>query len=143
MHEQFDLVLVLGVLYHLRYPLLGLEIVADKARKLLALQTLTAPGNEVVQPPADLSFDERSVLAEPGWPRLAFIEHSFAGDPTNWWVPNRACVEAMLRAVGLDVVGRPGDELYVCEVPPGRRRSDQFAALLGAFSGSSGTDRRR
>ena len=41
--EQFDLVLFLGVLYHLRHPLLALDLLAEKARRLLALQTLTKP----------------------------------------------------------------------------------------------------
>ena len=32
---------------------------------------------------------------------MHFVEHRYAGDPTNWWVPNRACAEAMLRSAGL------------------------------------------
>ena len=31
-------------------------------------------------------------------PRLSFIERRYAGDDTNWWVPNRACTKAMLRS---------------------------------------------
>jgi tRNA (mo5U34)-methyltransferase len=45
---------------------------------------------------------------------LHFIEHSYAGDPTNWWVPNRACVEAMLRSAGFDIVERAEEEVFVC-----------------------------
>jgi tRNA (mo5U34)-methyltransferase len=44
-----------------------------------------------------------------------FIEHRLAGDPTNWWIVDTACLEAMLRSAGLRVVERPGHELYVCE----------------------------
>ena len=29
---------------------------------------------------------------EPGYPKMHFIEHRYADDPTNWWAPNRACV---------------------------------------------------
>src|ERR671918_1639041 len=47
--EQFDLVLFMGVLYHLRHPLLALEIVADRVGGRLVLQTLTMPGG----PPAE------------------------------------------------------------------------------------------
>lgn len=40
--------------------------------------------------------------------------HSYAGDPTNWWIPNRACAEAMLRSAGFVIEGRPEPEVYVC-----------------------------
>jgi tRNA (mo5U34)-methyltransferase len=112
--ERYDLVLFLGVLYHLRYPLLALDVAAEKTRRLLAVQTLTMPGNEPLEPPPDLPFPERSRLTAPGWPRMAFVETRLAGDATNWWVPDRACVEAMLRSAGLEVVARPGDELWLC-----------------------------
>ena len=45
--ESYDLVLFMGVFYHLRYPLLGLDIVAQKVRRALVFQTLTMPGGEV------------------------------------------------------------------------------------------------
>jgi tRNA (mo5U34)-methyltransferase len=119
LERRFDLVLFLGVLYHLRYPLLALDLVAERVARLLVLQTLTMPGDEIVAAPDDLPLEERRRLREPGWPALAFVERSLAGDPTNWWVPNHACVEAMLRAAGLRVVARPGHELYLCRPEPG------------------------
>ena len=51
---------------------------------------------------------ERDDFSAPGWPKLSFLEHRFAGDETNWWAPNHAGVEAMLRACGLGVPARPG-----------------------------------
>jgi tRNA (mo5U34)-methyltransferase len=132
--ERFDLVLFLGVLYHLRYPLLALDLVAERVGRLLALQTLSAPGEEAVAPPPDLPLDERSRLLEPGWPVLAFVERSLAGDPTNWWVPNHACIEAMLRSAGLETVTRPGDELYVCRPRAHRERSAELEAVRSAFA---------
>ena len=54
-------------------------------------------------------------MAAPGWPRAAFIEREFAGDRTNWWAPDDACVRAMLRSAGLRVIGSPAHETYVCE----------------------------
>jgi len=128
--QRFDLVLFMGVLYHLRYPLLALDVVAEKVDRLLVLQTLTMPGDEVAEPPADLGINDRERLLEPGWPRLAFIEHRLADDPTNWWAPNHAAVEAMLRSGELDVIERPGHEIYVCR-PSGAAvdRSELDAAL--------------
>ena len=120
--ERYDLVLFMGVLYHLRYPLLGLDIVARKVGRRLIFQTLTMPGEEEVQTPADLPIDQREGMLAPGWPKMAFIEHRLADDPTNWWAPTHACVEAMLRSAGLEVTERPGHEIYVCE--PGEPREE-------------------
>lgn len=112
---EFDLVLFLGVLYHLRYPLLALDILRPRVKRLLVFQTLTFPDGEQHKAAADGSLAERHLLAAPGWPKLAFIEKSFQGDPTNWWVPNDAAAHALLRSAGFSVVATPGHELYVCE----------------------------
>lgn len=114
----FDLVLFLGVFYHLRYPLLVLDGLARRARRLLVFQSLSLPGDEVEEETGDRPLTRRDELLAPGWPKMAFLEHSFAGDPTNWWVPNRAAMEAMLRSAGLEVVARPGHEIYLCRPTP-------------------------
>jgi tRNA (mo5U34)-methyltransferase len=57
-------------------------------------------------------------MREPGWPKMAFLEHHFAGDLTNWWVCNRAGAEALLCFSGLKIVGRPDREMYLCEPDP-------------------------
>jgi tRNA (mo5U34)-methyltransferase len=108
----------MGVFYHLRYPLLALDIIATKVTRLLVFQTLTTPGEDVYTGVQDRPIDDRAILLEPGWPKMAFIEHRFAGDPTNWWIPNHAAVEAMVRASGLRVISRPGHEIYLCEPDP-------------------------
>jgi tRNA (mo5U34)-methyltransferase len=111
----FEVVLLMGVLYHLRYPLLALDVVAEKLGGKLVLQTLTMPGKASPGTPEDLGIGERKRLLEPGWPRAAFIEHRLAGDPTNWWAADPACVEAMARSAGLRVAARPGHEIWICE----------------------------
>ena len=132
----FDLVWFAGVFYHLRYPLLGLDLVAQRARRLVMFQTLTMPGTSVYEDTQDHEIEERVPLLETGWPKMAFIEHRFAGDPTNWWVPNHAGVEAMLRSAGLRVVARPGHEMYLCEpAPDAERRRDGYRSQLAAASG--------
>ncbi|SCZ60302.1 TIGR04290 family methyltransferase [Thiohalomonas denitrificans] len=112
--QQFDLVLFLGVFYHLRYPLLGLDIAARKVRRLFAFQTLSMPGREVLDPGEDRDINDRAAMNEPGWPKMAFIENRLAGDPTNWWAPNHAGIEAMLRSTGMRIVSYPGTETYLC-----------------------------
>jgi tRNA (mo5U34)-methyltransferase len=114
--ETFDLVLFLGVLYHLRYPLLGLDLVTERVHGTLIVQTLTMPGGDAEgRTPDDLLIDERQALRDPDWPVMAFVEHRLAGDPTNWWAPSAGAVEAMIRTTGLRIVGRPGHEMWVCE----------------------------
>jgi tRNA (mo5U34)-methyltransferase len=78
----FDVVLFLGVLYHLRNPLLALERVASVTKGLLILETVV-----------DMVGVRRPVAAfYPG--------RELNGDPTNWWGPNPSAVIAMLRSVG-------------------------------------------
>jgi tRNA (mo5U34)-methyltransferase len=130
--ETYDLVWFMGVFYHLRYPLLGLEIVSKKAKKLFMFQTFTAPGEKVTHPEPNVSMDDRARLTDEGWPRMSFIEHQLADDPTNWWAPNHACVEAMLRDCGMEVIQRPAHEMYLCqpsEHPPTRDDAEYRAAL--------------
>jgi tRNA (mo5U34)-methyltransferase len=131
--EDFDVVLFLGVLYHLRHPLLALDIVSQRVRGTLVLQTLTLPGDARVEPPGDLPLDDRDRLLEPGWPTMAFVERSMAGDPTNWWLANESAIEAMVRSTGLAVVGRPGHEIWVCEP----ERPNEHEAELRAATGRS------
>lgn len=117
--ERYDVVLFLGVLYHLRYPLLALDILARLEPEWLVFQSLTADtgaqGGEA-KPPID--FDQRNALTGRDWPFMAFIEGEFAGDPTNWWAPSPQAVEALLRAAGFRVVSRPGHEIYICRRDP-------------------------
>jgi tRNA (mo5U34)-methyltransferase len=119
LRERFDLVLFLGVLYHLRHPLLALDLIhAHVARDLLVVQSLLrgpAPPGPVAE---DYPFGEHGVFDQPGFPAMYFVEHSYAGDPTNWWIPNRAGFEAMIRSAGFEVLASPEPEVLVCRRPP-------------------------
>src|SRR5690606_12964039 len=89
---------------------------ARRVRRLLAFQTMTMPGLHIApQAEHDHDIAERDIFLEPGWPLMAFIEHRFAGDETNWWAPNHAAVLAMLRSAGMRLRSHAGTELYVCE----------------------------
>lgn len=126
--QDYDLVLFMGVLYHLRYPLLALDIVARKTRQLLCLQAMTMPGEAVHENTDGLELDDRHQMLSAGWPKMAFIEGALSQDPTNWWAPNHACVEAMLRSCGMTVVARPGKELYLCK-PAGTSQAAEARAF--------------
>ncbi len=79
---SFDLVLFLGVLYHLQHPLFALEKLFEVAKDMLIMETHL-----------DMLWTNR--------PAVAFYPGSEASnDPTNWWGPNEAAVKAMLKCVG-------------------------------------------
>jgi len=79
---MFDMVLFLGVLYHLRNPFLGLEKVCAVCKQLIVVETLI-----------DLwDLDRPAAAFYPGRSKL--------NDPTNWWGLNHRAVEAMLNELG-------------------------------------------
>jgi tRNA (mo5U34)-methyltransferase len=115
LRERFDLVLFMGVLYHLRHPLLALDLIHEHvARDLMLFQTMLRGAGAIEEVADDYPFSERDLFERPGAPRLHFIEQRFAGDPTNWWVPNAACAEAMLRSAGFEILSRPEEEVWLC-----------------------------
>jgi tRNA (mo5U34)-methyltransferase len=82
----FDLVLFLGVLYHLRHPLLALERIFSVTTKQLVLETHV-----------DMVCNPR--------PAMVFYPNAeLHNDPSNWWGPNPAAVIAMLKSVGFNRV---------------------------------------
>ncbi|MFT8243781.1 TIGR04290 family methyltransferase [Roseomonas sp. BN140053] len=113
--ERFDLVVFMGVLYHLRHPLLALDLIQEHvAGDLLLFQSMQR-GSESIKPIApDYDFFESEIFDDPAWPKLHFIEKSYSGDPTNWWAPNRAASAAMLRAAGFAVLENPEPEVFLC-----------------------------
>ncbi|HQT77464.1 MAG TPA: TIGR04290 family methyltransferase [Rhodopila sp.] len=117
--EQFDVVIFIGVLYHLRHPLLSLDLIHEHvARDLLVFQSLQRGSNTIAHVAPDYDFSETAIFDDPGYPKLHFIERSYSADPTNWWAPNRACTEAMLRSAGFLILSRPEEETYLCRKGP-------------------------
>lgn len=132
--QSYDLIWFMGVFYHLRYPLLALDILRRKARDLMMFQTLTMPGEEILEVPDDMDLLKRELMQEPGWPKMAFIEHRLADDPTNWWAANHAGVEALLRSSGFRVVERPAHEVYLCQTEAGPQAlvTEELQAAMSA-----------
>jgi tRNA (mo5U34)-methyltransferase len=80
---SFDVVLMLGVLYHLRDPLLALERVANLTNELLVLESLV-----------DCVWTSRPIAA------FYPADDVLPGDATNWWGPNPAALVGMLQTSG-------------------------------------------
>jgi tRNA (mo5U34)-methyltransferase len=85
---EFDIVLFLGVLYHLRHMLLALERIHSVCRELLILET------QICDPP---------LPSEAYGPVVQFFPGAeLNDDPSNWWVPNMAALDGMLEASGFE-----------------------------------------
>jgi len=114
----FDLVFFMGVFYHLRHPLYALEKVARLVRSVLVFQTMERGAWEVGEFAEDYPITERDVFFDHRFPRMYFVEKRYAGDATNWWIPNPAASVAMLRSAGLRIAAHPCHEVYICEPAP-------------------------
>jgi tRNA (mo5U34)-methyltransferase len=115
LRERFDVVLFMGVLYHLRHPLLALDLLHEHAtRDLLVFQSMLRGAAGVGSVARDYPFSETLVFDEPSYPKLHFVEQKYSGDQTNWWIPNRAAAEAMLRSAGYTILAHPEPEVFVC-----------------------------
>jgi tRNA (mo5U34)-methyltransferase len=123
--ERFDVVLFMGVFYHLRYPLLALDLIHDHVVKdLFVFQSMQRGSQAVAHVQEDYPFSNERVFERPGFPCLYFIEKKYAGDPTNWWIPNRACMEALLRDAGFVIEDHPEREVYICRDARGGLRGE-------------------
>jgi tRNA (mo5U34)-methyltransferase len=78
----FDVVFLLGVLYHLEDPINSLRQIASLTRELLVVETLI-----------DMTWSRRPAAAF--YPAAEINE-----DASNWWGPNPPAVLGMLRAAG-------------------------------------------
>jgi len=117
--ETFDLVIFMGVLYHLRHPLLALDLIHEHvARDLLLFQSMQRGSRDIAPLKSDYDFNAPAPFDNPGYPKMHFVEHRYSHDETNWWIPNRACVEAMLRSSGFNIESQPEDEVYLCRWKP-------------------------
>ena len=119
LNERFDVVIFMGVLYHLRHPLLALDLIHKHvAKDVLLFQTMMRGSTEIAPVAFDYDFNDVTPFEAPGFPKMHFIENRYSNDETNWWVPNRACTEAMLRSAGFRIEQRPEAEVYLCRWEP-------------------------
>ncbi len=124
---QFDYVFFMGVFYHLRYPLFALDQVVKKIRPegRLVFQSMLRGSAEVKPWKDDYLFWETKMFGDPAYPAMYFVEHSYANDQTNWWIPNRAAAEAMLRSSGLKILNHPESETWIC-TPAATMRDGEY-----------------
>jgi tRNA (mo5U34)-methyltransferase len=148
---EFDIVLCLGLLYHLRDPLAALDLLRTLCRGTLFLETAALdPGSAHVF--NNIGAWSASVAAFDTTPLMQFLPGRVANnDPTNFWLPNRACLKAMLEESNFVVdrvevngaraiaVARPVFDEALETI---NRVASSVGSRRAAIAGCSGSDRR-
>jgi tRNA (mo5U34)-methyltransferase len=133
---EFDVVLCLGLLYHLRDPLAALDLLRSLCRGTLFLETaVLAPG---AAPALNGIGAWSATMAEfDSTPLMQFLPGNVANnDPSNFWLPNRACLKAMLEESNF-VVDRV-DVRGPRAVAVARPRFDGFLERINRIASSIG-----
>lgn len=129
----FDVVLFLGVLYHMKHPLLALEKVASVTGGMLIVETMV-----------DLTFMRQPAMSyQRGRSQPISLYRHWRRDPTTWFVPNEAAVVTMLESVGFRRIERvyPRRFAAACRrilhllnaVVPGFNVQNNFRAVFHAW----------
>jgi tRNA (mo5U34)-methyltransferase len=131
---EFDVTLALGLVYHLKHLVLGLEKLYGVTRELLIVETAIIPP-EQTPPPFVQSLGRLEQTLHP----LACVENSAAGPEAvfNWFLPSPAALKTLLENVGFDdvaIVDVSADRaVLVCRKE--RPRTQNFAASLTVEAG--------
>jgi tRNA (mo5U34)-methyltransferase len=100
--RQFDIVLFMGVLYHLRHPLLALDALRPLCRETLIIQTITTHHQRSFTELDSRELENSSLhsilLEDPRYPTIRFVEGALDKDVTCWFIPNPQAVMSMLRS---------------------------------------------
>jgi tRNA (mo5U34)-methyltransferase len=107
----WDVVLFLGVLYHLKDPFTGLERISKVVGETLIIETVTAL-NDFTEPVARYYY-----LGE------------LNNDRSNYWAPNVLCLELMLREIGFTKIDFVRSPLAPTHCPPGSPVFDRHYAF--------------
>ena len=118
--EQFDIVLFLGVLYHLRHPLLALDNVRALTRGVAYIESAVC----------DAELPDLTTTAVARFYRRAEL----GGDPSNWFAPNVAALADWCRSCGLEPEhvaawpeGAPSRAMVVARSSPGEAEYQQIS----------------
>jgi tRNA (mo5U34)-methyltransferase len=102
-HGTFDVVLCLGVLYHLRHPLLALDKIHSVCREFAFVESHVLD-QAFIQEGQAIPLEQLHPLLT-GSPLMQFYPGDELGqDPSNWWAPNIECLRLMLETCGFDAM---------------------------------------
>ncbi len=115
LNAKFDIVIFIGVLYHLKHPLYALEQIASVCNETMYFQSVIRGPAGDIDPRDDYPVNEIAAFDQPAWPKLYFIEKKFNGDESNWWFATRSCLKAMLRTSGFGTIDDTSNaEIFFC-----------------------------
>lgn len=119
--RRFDIVIFLGVFYHLRHPLLMLDKLSVLGPRRMFFQTMVRGPAGPIDIARDYPIEQRAIFEDPLYPAMYFVEESFVGDPTNWWMVNENGIKAMLRSAGFTrFLQTENPEVFICDAPTHR-----------------------
>lgn len=98
---RFDVTLALGLIYHLKHPMLALENLASVTRHLMILETEVYPPDRKTKPFHLVHGDNDQRVHT-----LGYVENApEAFDvPCNWFLPSVECLPALIRCGGFDEI---------------------------------------
>jgi tRNA (mo5U34)-methyltransferase len=108
---SFDVILFLGLIYHLRHPLLALDIIHDACTDQMYTDTPYIDNimfdRTVSEETKAFFLDNRAEIHK--IPLLYYTEAAETGDPYNWFMPNLLAFRALVRSSGFDIVKEAND----------------------------------
>jgi tRNA (mo5U34)-methyltransferase len=108
-YGEFDIVLCLGLLYHLRNPLLALDNIRRVCKRVLYVESFCIDNRFILPDKSskNLSSISRQLL---DIPIMEFYPtDELSSDPTNWWGPNSLCLKKMLESSSFNVISSKVD----------------------------------
>ena len=116
---RFDLVLLFGVLYHCRYPMLALDRLSAVCDGDIIIESATCDFFSPYESAAAIAAagDAQVIQGVSGHGKSMVLEFypndQLGQNPTNWWAPTTQCLAAMVRAAGWD-----GGEAWLLTLEP-------------------------
>lgn len=108
LNETFDIVLFMGILYHLRNPFRVLEDIGKLTKDVIVVETEVISPNDKNQVFVHHGPTGKIKKTKTTQGIMKFVEgDELNSDDTNWWIPDTECVKGMLRVSGFKYFSEP------------------------------------
>jgi len=106
--EKFDIILFLGILYHLKNPFQVLELAGSMCKDALLLETEVIPTDPRNVLHVTMGANEHIEVVPSRGGFMKFVEGAeINNDNSNWWIPDVEAVFGMLRVAGFKNFSAP------------------------------------
>jgi len=132
--KKYDYVLFVGLMYHLRYPLLVLDRLFELTREKLIFQTALSitsfpAESSNLEIPDNFGIEEKNLFQHPEFPKMHFIEKNFNDDFSNWWICNFEGAQSLIRSAGFRILKR-SENIFICEPKATRTSTLDYSQLM-------------